>query len=79
MEAGDGSLPATARHQGGWIMRTPAVATEIAFGRFGGHGTQMMAVFVVLTSDTDTRHVTDAEPRSTSRLRQSQVIDSKGH
>lgn len=66
-------------------MRKNEFMAEVAFGHVGAHDTAVSRMFAVLASDADAAHPadarcpTDARPRSTSVLRQSQVLDSKGH
>jgi hypothetical protein len=77
-EAGDDSLPATARHQGGWIMRKCEVAAEVAFGRVGAHGVRVSRMSVVPAHHADAARPGDAKLLSASGLRHAQVIDCKG-
>ena len=52
-DAGDDSLPVTARHQGGWTMRKHEIAVGAASHRVAAHDMQTSRTFVVPASAAD--------------------------
>jgi hypothetical protein len=79
--AGDDSFPATAQHQGGWIMRKPAAAPgkeprgqetpdNMASARVAvlRNLIQIALDVVVPASEADANRPADAKPRATSAL-----------